>query len=219
MSSGGLFAEGFVSEQEHALAGVRVSAAGDGAAEHTAEKLVDFDLLARLITDTVHALLDAHRTAVATTTDPTERLRRATEAHVRYHGRRRLEAFVGNRELCGLAESNRGRVLALRAEYETCFGELVDAGIAAGRFQVSSARLASCAVLDLGMGVAAWYRADGEPPRTRSPGGTESSRSASWATAPRESVSPASGRPSPAIPSSTAGYRPVPDWQGPAARG
>ena len=120
------------------------------------------DLLARLMTDTMRALLDAHRTAVATTADPTERLRRAAEAHVRYHARHRLEAFVGNRELRSLAEPNRRRVLALRREYETCFRDLVRAGIAAGRFTVTDARLASYAVLDLGMGVAAWYREDGE---------------------------------------------------------
>jgi AcrR family transcriptional regulator len=120
------------------------------------------DLLARVMTSTMADLLAAHRTAVATTGDPTERLRRATEAHVRYHTRHRLEAFVGNREIRSLTEPNRGRVLALRAEYETCFRDLVNAGVAAGRFRVASARLASYAILDLGMGVAVWYREDGE---------------------------------------------------------
>jgi len=34
--------------------------------------------------------------------------------------------------------------------------------MAAGRFHVTSARLASFAILDLGMGVSAWYHEDGE---------------------------------------------------------
>jgi AcrR family transcriptional regulator len=120
------------------------------------------DLLAQIMTETMQALLAANRAAVATTTDPTERLRRATEAHVRYHARHRLEAFVGNREIRSLAEPHRGRILALRAEYETCFRELIQAGAYAGAFPVAAVRLASYAILDLGMGVSAWYREDGE---------------------------------------------------------
>lgn len=120
------------------------------------------ELLAGIMTGTMADLITAHRTAVETTGDPTERLRRATEAHVRYHARHRLEAFVGNREIRNLVEPDRGRLLGLRAEYETCFRDLVNAGITAGRFRVKSARLASYAILDLGMGVAAWYREDGE---------------------------------------------------------
>lgn len=116
------------------------------------------DLLARIMTSTMGALLAGFRTATASTEDPVERLRRATEAHVRYHARHRLEAFVGNRELRSLVEPHRSRVLALRAEYEAAFRELIEAGIAAGRFDVASARLASYAILDLGMGVAVWYR-------------------------------------------------------------
>jgi AcrR family transcriptional regulator len=120
------------------------------------------DILVQLMTGTMRELLALHRSAVATTEDPAERLRRATEAHVRYHARHRLEAFVGNREIRSLAEPNRGRVLSLRAEYEKCFRDLVHAGVTAGRFRVMSARLASYAILDLGMGVAVWFREDGE---------------------------------------------------------
>jgi AcrR family transcriptional regulator len=120
------------------------------------------DLLARIMVATMEQLLAAHHTAVSTTTSPVERLQRATEAHVRYHARHRLEAFVGNREIRSLVEPNRGQVLKLRAEYETCFRRLVEAGVDAEVFTVASVRLASYAILDLGMGVAAWYRETGE---------------------------------------------------------
>ena len=95
------------------------------------------DVLVSIMIGTMDALLAAFAGAVSTTTDPVERLRRATDAHVRYHARHRLEAFVGIRGL-------------------------ITDGLAAGRFSVASARLASYAILDLGMGVANWYRADGE---------------------------------------------------------
>ncbi|MBX6388730.1 MAG: TetR family transcriptional regulator [Frankia sp.] len=139
--------------------GAAVGIRGPSLYKHVASKQ---DLLAEIMTATMEELLAAHRVAVASSDDPTERLRRAVEAHVRYHARHRLEAFVGNREIRSLVEPHRGRVLALRARYESCFRELISAGIAAGRFHVASARLASYALLDLGMGVAVWFREDGE---------------------------------------------------------
>ncbi|KID30774.1 TetR/AcrR family transcriptional regulator [Prauserella rugosa] len=127
--------------------------------KHVASKQ---DLLARIMSSTMEALLAGYRGAVATTDDPAERLRRATEVHVRYHARHRLEAFVGNREIGSLVEPSRTHVLDLRADYERGFRDLVAAGVDAGVFHVDSVRLASYAVLDLGMGVSAWYREDGE---------------------------------------------------------
>ncbi|MFE9231370.1 hypothetical protein ACFYM3_43730 [Streptomyces massasporeus] len=85
---------------------------------------------------------------------------RATEAHVCYHARHRLEAVVGNREIRSPVEPYRGRVPALRAEYEAGLRAIVDAGVA--EFKVTSAPMVSYAVLDLGMGVAAWYRENRE---------------------------------------------------------
>lgn len=120
------------------------------------------DLLVRITVATMEDLLAAHHAAISTTQDPAERLRRATEAHVRYHARHRFEAFVGNREIRSLVEPHRGQVLKLRAEYEACFRRLVQAGVDAGVFTVTSVRLASYAILDLGMGVSAWYRESGE---------------------------------------------------------
>ncbi|MBL7498818.1 TetR family transcriptional regulator [Frankia sp. CNm7] len=139
--------------------GAAVGIRGPSLYKHVASKQ---DLLAQIMTATMAELLALHQAAVASSDDPTERLRRAAEAHVRYHARHRLEAFVGNREIRSLTEPHRGKVLALRAEYEACFRELIHAGVAAGRFHVTSARLASYAVLDLGMGVATWYREDRE---------------------------------------------------------
>lgn len=120
------------------------------------------DLLVRIMVATMENLLAAHHAAISTTQDPVERLRRATEAHVRYHARHRFEAFVGNREIRSLVEPHRSQVLKLRADYEACFRHLVQAGVDAGVFTVTSVRLASYAILDLGMGVSAWYRGDGE---------------------------------------------------------
>jgi AcrR family transcriptional regulator len=139
--------------------GEAVGIRGPSLYKHVASKQ---DLLVQIMTSTMDALLAAHYAAVATTTDPVERLRRAVDAHVRYHARHRLEAFVGNREIRSLVEPHRTTVLTRRAEYEAAFRTLITDGVDAGRFSVSSARLASFAILDLGMGVSVWYREDGE---------------------------------------------------------
>jgi AcrR family transcriptional regulator len=139
--------------------GAAVGIRGPSLYKHVTSKQ---DMLARIMTSTMTDLLAAHRAAVASVDDPVERLRRAAEAHVRYHARHRREAFVGNREIRSLVPPSRDRVLDLRAEYERCFRDLIEAGIRAGRFDVASARLASYAILDLGMGVAVWFREGGE---------------------------------------------------------
>jgi AcrR family transcriptional regulator len=139
--------------------GAEVGIRGPSLYKHVASKQ---HLLVSIMTGTMDALLAAFSTAVSTTSDPVERLRRATDAHVRFHARHRLEAFVGNREIRSLVEPHRSEVLARRDQYERGFRRLITDGVAAGFFSVASPRLASYAILDLGMGVANWYRADGE---------------------------------------------------------
>lgn len=139
--------------------GAEVGLRGPSLYKHVASKQ---DVLVSIMIGTMDALLAGFASAVATTTDPVERLRRATDAHVRYHARHRLEAFVGNREIRSLVEPHRSAVLARRDQYERGFRDLITAGVAAGRFSVASPRLASYAVCDLGIGVANWYRPDGE---------------------------------------------------------
>ncbi|WP_067651331.1 TetR/AcrR family transcriptional regulator [Nocardia harenae] len=138
-----------------ALVGMR----GPSLYKHVASKQ---ELLAAIMDSIMDALQDAHQRAISGTADPTERLRRAVEAHVRYHARHRAEAFVGNREIRSLTEPHRSAVLARRAAYEQAFRALIADGVAAGVFRVTSTRVASYAVLDLGMGVATWFRDDGE---------------------------------------------------------
>ncbi|WP_431970440.1 TetR/AcrR family transcriptional regulator [Nocardia sp. bgisy134] len=139
--------------------GARVGIRGPSLYKHVTSKQ---ELLADIMIGTMDALLTEHQRAVSGTSDPTERLRRAVEAHVRYHARHRLEAFAGNREIRSLTEPYLSAVLSRRSEYERNFRSLIADGVAAGRFQVASERIASYAILDLGMGVATWFREDAE---------------------------------------------------------
>jgi AcrR family transcriptional regulator len=118
-------------------------------------------LLREIMVETMDRLLADHQAAVDSTDDVAEQLRRATEAHVRYHARNRREAFVGNREIWSLDEADRLLVLAKRDEYEGRFRSLIRLGVDEGRFRVGSVRLASYAILEMGIGVSSWFKGDG----------------------------------------------------------
>ena len=139
--------------------GTAVGIRGPSLYRHVASKQTILDAI---MTKTMLDLLAGHRAAIGTTDDVTEQLKRAVESHVRYHARHRMEAFVGNRELRSLEEPRRSHVIGLRAEYEQAFRSLIVTGVETGRFRLTSPRLASFAILDLGMGLSAWYREDGE---------------------------------------------------------
>lgn len=119
------------------------------------------DLLAAIMVDTMSALIAAQDAASRSTGDLTQKVRRMVEAHVRFHAANREQAFVGNREIDNLVPSNRQRVLRLRRRYETRLRSVIAEGIDAGVFHVSSDRLTSYAILDMGIGVATWFRPDG----------------------------------------------------------
>jgi AcrR family transcriptional regulator len=119
------------------------------------------DVLAEIMAATMTALLAGQDAAYKSTADPILRLRRIVEAHVRFHAAHRDEAFVGSRELASLEEPARSTVLELRRRYEGRLRAVVADGVQAGVFTARSERLVSYAILDMGMGVATWFRADG----------------------------------------------------------
>jgi AcrR family transcriptional regulator len=118
-------------------------------------------LLTEIMVTTMDDLIKGFHRAVATTRDPVEKLRRATEAHVRYHTRHRREAFVGNHEIPSLKPGARRITLDRRREYSMLFRDLIDRGSKEGIFLRGSPRLVAYAILDMGIGLAAWFRPDG----------------------------------------------------------
>jgi|HubBroStandDraft_5_1064220.scaffolds.fasta_scaffold107424_2 AcrR family transcriptional regulator len=139
--------------------GERVGMRGPSLYKHVGAKQ---ELLAEIMIGTMDVLLDHQRAAIATTADPREQLRRAAEAHARYHARHRYQAFVGNRELNSLEPAGRAQVLDRRSVYEQRLRALIENGRDVGVFRVASARLASYAILDMGMGVSVWFDPRGE---------------------------------------------------------
>lgn len=139
--------------------GERVGIRGPSLYKHVESKQ---DLLSEIMLSTMDELLARQRAAIATTADPMEQLRRAAEAHARYHASHRYEAFVGNRELSSLEEPARAQVIERRSAYEQTLRSLIYTGCNLGIFGVASPRLASYAILDMGIGVSMWFDPHGE---------------------------------------------------------
>jgi AcrR family transcriptional regulator len=118
-------------------------------------------LLRDIMFSTMEEALSGQRGAVSEARDAGERLWRATEAHARLPMRRPREVIVTNREVPSLEEPYRARLDALRAEYERGFREIVDRGVAEGRFDVGSPRLATFAILGMTNEISSWFREGG----------------------------------------------------------
>jgi AcrR family transcriptional regulator len=118
-------------------------------------------LLVDIVLDFIEGGVVQQAEVIAAASDPVQQLRAAVDLHVRTHTRFRREAFVSNREIRSLEEPNRSRVIAARDRYAHAFTEIIEAGVSAGRFDCSDPALTSIAIVQMGIGVATWYRSDG----------------------------------------------------------
>lgn len=138
--------------------GDRIGIRGPSLYKHVVSK---HEMLDEIMTGMMEELLRRQRAALALGGSVRERLERITAVHVQYHAEHRYEAFVGHREIDSLEEPARTRILELRREYESAFRELVQEGREANVFRTSSDRWSSYAILDMGIGVSAWYNPSG----------------------------------------------------------
>jgi AcrR family transcriptional regulator len=120
------------------------------------------ELLSSIMVETMDTLIRNQMAALAAGGDVATRLRRTVEAHVRYHAAHPREAFVGNREIANLEPDSRLRIIELRDAYEHRLRSLIAEGCENGEFSVPSAKLVSYAILEMGMGVAAWFQPGGD---------------------------------------------------------
>lgn len=119
------------------------------------------DLLRNIMLRTMNALITDHVAAVSTTTDVVEQLRRAMEAHVRYHARHPKDVRIGNTEIWNLEEPAQSQVRKMRRDYNYAWQAIIKRGVQEGRFETLSPQLASYAMLEMGIGIALWYRDNG----------------------------------------------------------
>ena len=114
------------------------------------------DLLFETMETTMLDLLEDQR-LVAQTPDVVERLRLFVYHHVKFHGERAAEVFIGNTELRSLNRAQRSRIVALRDEYERMFQSELEDGIRQGKFLPVDVRVTAFGTLAMTTWVSSWY--------------------------------------------------------------
>jgi AcrR family transcriptional regulator len=118
------------------------------------------ELLFEIMETVMLDLLEDQR-VVAETPDVVERMRLLVYHHVKFHGERAEEVFVGNSELRSLSRAQRSRVVALRHEYEQMFQDELEDGIRQGKFLPVDVQITAYGILAMTTWVSAWYSSRG----------------------------------------------------------
>jgi len=118
------------------------------------------DLLYDIMETIMLALLEDQR-QVAQESDVVERMRLLVYHHVRFHGERAKEVFIGNSELRSLNRAQRARIVGLRHEYEEMFQKELEDGIRQGKFLPVDVQVTSFGILAMTTWVSSWYSARG----------------------------------------------------------
>lgn len=118
-------------------------------------------ILREIMLTTMTTLLAGQQAAAASTTKPAEQLRRSMETHVRYHARHPEETRIGNTEIASLEQPHRRQLRRARRQYTAAWEEIVERGVELGIFETRSVQLSVYAMLEMGIGVALWFREDG----------------------------------------------------------
>ncbi len=119
------------------------------------------EILRDVMAETMTSLTKITKSALASSPDTVEQLRRAAEAHVRFHARHVREVRVGNHEIAALEQPHRSVITKLRKDYSNMFVELIERGVAEGVFETRSPLLAAYAILQMGIGVSMWFKPGG----------------------------------------------------------
>ena len=95
--------------------------------------------------------------AVATSTDPAERLGRLAADFVRHHALAHTTARVLNYEIGALSPEHRAEIDELRRAISACVVGVLADGRQGGAFHVDDVRMTAAALLSLGIDLARWY--------------------------------------------------------------
>lgn len=120
------------------------------------------ELLLNIVLDTSETLLHSALRIGAGGESPEQKLALLVLLHVWFHGAHALEASVINSELRSLNGEAHRRALDVRDRYEAVWREVIARGNSAGIFEVQDVKLGAIALIEMGRGVAHWYRAQGD---------------------------------------------------------
>jgi AcrR family transcriptional regulator len=119
------------------------------------------DILWHIISRTTLDLETLQDAAMARLEHPVERLRAFIRNHALYHANHPRESRIANVQIYSLSQAHFQEIVAFRRRYEVQLQEILVAGQKRGYFEQYDAKLASYALLQMGIGIAYWYGGTG----------------------------------------------------------
>lgn len=119
------------------------------------------DLLVSIMRSCLEELIEAGAAAVRASSEPALQLAGLVSSHVGLTAVNQLTARVAEYEMRALSEANRPVLQAMRDEYEGLFAQVLERGRRVGVFETQDLTMAKLAIMEMGTGVAHWYRPHG----------------------------------------------------------
>lgn len=119
------------------------------------------EILSEIVQNALSEILKGQDRAFSDNPDSVSRLRAFVRMHAGFHARESQAAKIVNHNLSSLSPRHYRRTISDRARYERRFRELLVTGMEEGVFDIADPRITSYAILEMGMGIAIWYRSDG----------------------------------------------------------
>ncbi|MDO5744180.1 MAG: TetR/AcrR family transcriptional regulator, partial [Micrococcaceae bacterium] len=119
------------------------------------------ELLVQVMRSCLEAMIASGAAALRSSAEPTLQLAALVSAHVGFTATNPLTARVAEYEMRALSPINTVAMQKLRDDYESLFAQVLERGIRVGDFSTEDATMARLALMEMGTGVAHWYRPDG----------------------------------------------------------
>lgn len=119
------------------------------------------DILFQLMDNTMTDMVTSLSTLLAETNDPEEKLRRLLRFHISYTVCGPDETYITDDELRNLNADNYLQIIAKRDAYQKLFEEVFQGGCQQKDWMVVDYKLVARAAIQMGTGVASWYRSGG----------------------------------------------------------
>jgi TetR/AcrR family transcriptional regulator, cholesterol catabolism regulator len=119
------------------------------------------DLLVSIMRTCLQELIDAGSAALRASAEPVVQLAGLVSSHVGISAVNQLTARVAEYEMRALSETNRPALQQMRDEYEALFAQVLERGQRVGVFTTQDLSMARLAIMEMGTGVAHWYRPEG----------------------------------------------------------
>lgn len=118
-------------------------------------------LLVSIMQACLQELIDSGAAALRASSEPVVQLAGLVSSHVGLTAVNQLTARVAEYEMRALSSPNRVSLQTMRDEYEGFFAQVLERGQRVGAFRTQDLSMARLAIMEMGTGVAHWYRPDG----------------------------------------------------------